>query len=461
MGLCRKESAMRRRDFFGAAASASVIGAGSAFAGPVAQPAKYKAGAYSAIPDKIGGLLLEDLREDYRRRLFDEYLPFWEKGGYDKVNGGFMCELRDDGSVVNDQKDIWYQGRGIWVYSAIYNYLDKNPKWLEIAKKSRDFMVKNMHNGDGTWKKTVTREGKDAAETVGQGSMKDIYGAMFAAAGLVQYYRAAGKEEDLALAIQSIKKSVERYENPNYEGGGIINGKKGIRKQGHTFMMVWTLPQLLEVEHDSMLDELAREHLDCVLNRYWNNDYGISNETMYHDYTPIPELAASTAPGHSIETHWMAMTEALREKNGTTFSILKNRIRRLTEMSWDYIFEGSGDGAYHVFATEDRGAGPVLDLKTMWAHCEILLGTMMSLEYTGDVWAKEWYERCRDFSHRAFVTDHGVWRQAVDRYGKDKKRGGITIYRKGNFHQPRYFIYNLMALDRMIKNKGKLTPFPL
>jgi len=452
---------MRRRDFFGAAASAGVIGAGSAFAQPFSPQTKFKAGAFTAIPDKIGGLLLEDLRDDYRRRLFDEYLPFWENGGYDSVNGGFMCELYDDGRVQNDNKDIWYQGRAIWVYSTIYNYLDKNPKWLAMAKKTRDFMVKNMHNGDGTWKKTVSREGKDVSNAVGQGSMKDTYGAMFAAGGLVQYYRAAGNEEDLALAIQSVKKSVERYEDPNYEGGGIINGKKGIRKQGHSFMLVWILPQLLELEHDSMLDAVAREHLDCVLTKYWNNDYGISNETMYHDYTPIPGYDTATAPGHTIETQWMAMTEAIREKNGTSFSILKNRIRRNVEMSWDYIFEGIGDTNFNVFDTEDRRAGAYWEVRTMWAHTEVLLGTMMSLEYTGDVWAKEWYERTRAYCHRVYTTDHGVWRQAVDRYGENKKRSSITIYRKGNFHQPRYYIYNLMSLDRMIKNKGKLTAFPL
>jgi len=297
---------------------------------------------------------------------------------------------------------------------------------------------------------------------MGQGSAKDIYGAMFAAAGLIQYAKAAGNEEDLELAKKCIRKSVERYENPDYDGvsiGGV--NQRGIRAQGHTFMMVWTLPQLLELDNDPWFDALAREHLDLVLNKFWNDDYGISNEHLYHDYSKIPSRALSCGPGHSIETQWMAMTEAIREKNGTTFYILKNRMRRLIEMSWDHIFEGVPSGEYHVFATDDHPAGVQWNEKSMWIQTEALLGTMMALEYTGDVWAKEWYERSRAFVHRTMTTGFGVWRQAVDRYGKDVKRPGISEYRRGNFHQPRYFLMNIGSLDRMIENKGKLTPFPL
>ena len=37
-----------------------------------------------------------------------------------------MCELNDDGSVANDEKYIWYQGRAIWVYSFLHNHFGKN-----------------------------------------------------------------------------------------------------------------------------------------------------------------------------------------------------------------------------------------------------------------------------------------------------------------------------------------------
>jgi hypothetical protein len=47
-------------------------------------------------------------------------------------------------------------------------------------------------------------------------------------------------------------------------------------------------------------------------------------------------------------------------------------------------------------------------------------------------------------------TDHGVWRQAVDRRGSGKQRPGISPYRKGNFHQPRCLMLNLLDVERLI-----------
>ncbi|MFA6471661.1 MAG: AGE family epimerase/isomerase [Candidatus Latescibacterota bacterium] len=451
---------MKRRNFISGAIAAGISGATSSFGEPIAHQSAYQTGTFNALPARIAGLSLKELLAAYRDRLFKHYLPFWEKGGYDRENGGFMCYLYDDGRVENDQKDIWYQSRGIWVYAYLYNYIDKNPKWLEMARKSRDFMVKYMHRGDGAWLQAVSREGKPV-DSIGQGNGDDIYGALFSASGLIQLYKAAGNEEDLKLAKLSILKSVERYENSDYTGVR-LNGvnQTGLRSQGHSFMMTWILPQLLEFHKDARMDELAREHLDHILNHFWNSDYGISNEIMYHDYTRIPEYAATTSPGHTVETQWMAMSEALREKNRASFNTLKSRARRMIELSWDYIYGGMGDSRYYVFDTGEHAAGAVWDLKTMWAQCEILVSTMMTLEYTGDVWAAEWYERAREWTYRVMSTESGVFRQAVDRYGVNKVRPGIPETRRDNFHEPRYYMMNILSLERMIRNKGKLTRFP-
>ena len=73
----------------------------------------------------IAGLTLKQHREELWGRLFDEYLPFWDHGGYDEKYGGFICNLDENGVPVDDQKFIWYQGRGIWVYSFLYNNIKK------------------------------------------------------------------------------------------------------------------------------------------------------------------------------------------------------------------------------------------------------------------------------------------------------------------------------------------------
>ncbi len=451
---------MKRRNFFSAAIAPCLAGTLPALTEPAVPKTPYTSSSFRALPDTIAGMSLKDLRDDYHDRLFNRYIPFWDKGGYDRENGGFMCELYDDGTVQNAEKYIWYQGRAVWVYAYLYNNFGKDPHYLEIAGKTRDFMVKFMHAGNGIWYESVDRNGKKIKST-GQGTGEDIYGAMFAAAGLAELFKATGNEEDLKLAKTSILASMKRYESPQYTGiriGGI--DQTGLRTQGHSFMTVWPLTQLLSFHDDPKLEELQEEHVDHIINDFWNPDYGIVNEHLFHDYSRIPGHETSMASGHSLETLWIILYEALRRKDRVLFDTCKKRIRRLVEMCWDYVYEGWGTNSFQVFSTSGNCQGPFFEVKNMWAHTEILIACMTVLEYTGEVWAKEWYERARDYAIRRFAnTGHGVWRQAVDRYGNNLKREGISEYRKGNFHQPRFMMMNLLSLDRMIKNRGKFTPF--
>ena len=212
---------------------------------------------------------------------------------------------------------------------------------------------------------------------------------------------------------------------------------------------------------DPQLARLQKKHVDFLVNRFWNPDYGITNEYLQHDYSRIPGAESYMFAGHSVETLWMLLHEALRIKDRALFDTAKGRIRRLLEMCWDYVFEGWGDGDYFVFATPKHGQGPDFSVKTMWAHCEMLIACLTVLEYTGELWAKQWYDRARAFVLKTMpVAAHGVWRQAVDRNGKDVKRVATSTKRKDNYHQVRMLMLNLLTLDRMIANQRRLTPLP-
>jgi mannose/cellobiose epimerase-like protein (N-acyl-D-glucosamine 2-epimerase family) len=421
-------------------------------------PPQYQYPEFDRIPEEIAGMTLGQLQEDYHDRIFKQYLPFWEKGSYDEENGGFMCELYDDGSVQSDEKFIWYQGRAIWVYAFLYNNFGKDKRFLEIALKTRNFLVSKMYLGEGRWAESVDRRGRKVESTVGQGSSKDIYGALFSAAGLIELYKATGNNEDLDLAKKSILVSAGEYDKENYEGVTLPGiDKKGLRTQGHSFILVWTLTNLLRFHNDPVLEKIQKEHSGHLVNHFWNNEYGIVNEKLFHDYSRIPGSDTSMFPGHSLEAQWMVMDEAIRIKDFQLFGIMKNRIRRLIEMNWDYVFEGMGTDDFNVFGSDGKCPGTSFDIKVMWAHTELLLSTMMILEYTGETWALEWYERSREYCMKTMAnTGNGVWRQAVDRLGIDKKRPGISIYRKDNFHQIRYLMMNLLSIGRIIKNDRKI-----
>ena len=413
--------------------------------------------ASAVTADGLAGMPLEQLLADYRRRLFDDYLPFWERGSYDRELGGFMCELNDDGSVASDEKNMWYQGRAVWVYSFLYNEFGHDNRWLEMAARTRDFMIRHMDAGKGRWREKVHRDGR-MIEGVGP----NVYGSLFAATGLAEYYLAAGHDEDLQLAKASAWAAVKAYNDPNYCDThttlhtGLSLPPQGLRSQGHSMVLVNTLTRLLERRADSRLEELVTQHVDAILHKFWNPDYGIQNEYLDHEYRRVPAAAQHMLTGHSLEALWMVLHDALRRKDRETFDLCQRRMRRLIEMNWDYVFDGLCGNNFLVFGDQRRPPGPELDTKTMWPHCEAMIGCLSILEHTGEPWARQWYERIRAYTLRTMpVPHHGVWRQAVDRRGNDRQRVGVSTKRKDNFHQARYLMLDTLCLQRMIARGGR------
>ena len=433
---------MKRRKFISATAAASAfIIPGCSFP----NEAKYPAGNHSF--EHFLGMTLQEHRNELKSRLYDEYLPFWNHGGYDKEQGGFICNLSKDGVPVDDEKFIWYQGRAIWVYSFLYNNFGQDPEFLEIAKNTRDFMIEHMYLGDGKWTEVVSRSGK---ANKGGETGSEVYGWLFAANGLAEYFKISENEGDISLVKESIWAAVKAYDSPHYLKG---TDQEGVRIQGHSMVLIRLLTQLLKQHQDEKLEKLLDFHLDKLMNNFYNPQYRISNERLHHDYSRIKGEEGLMTLGHSLETQWMVMHVALQKEDQVLFEKAKINFRRYLEMGWDQVFDGWADEDYHVFGSEDHMIGPDYSSKTMWAHVEILVGCMMIIENSGEAWAMEWYKRTWDYVKKTYCLGGGAWEQAVNRQGEpiSREKLGINPMRRGNYHQPRFLMLNMLSLDRMIK----------
>jgi hypothetical protein len=71
-----------------------------------------------------------------------------------------MCSLDYDGTLMDTQKNLWFLGRAIWVYSFLYNHFGKAPEFLEVARKTKDFVFKYALQKDGWWAEDLSQEGK-------------------------------------------------------------------------------------------------------------------------------------------------------------------------------------------------------------------------------------------------------------------------------------------------------------
>ena len=77
----------------------------------------------------------------YKRSLTASVLPFWLKYGMDSVHGGIYTGLDRDGSLLESDKSVWFQGRALWTFAQAYmtaaSYGEEHPEYLDAYSKRR------------------------------------------------------------------------------------------------------------------------------------------------------------------------------------------------------------------------------------------------------------------------------------------------------------------------------------
>lgn len=85
-------------------------------------------------------LNFKELAKQYEDELLNSVIPFWLEHSQDKEHGGYFSCLNRDGSVYDTDKFIWLQGREVWMFSMLYNKLEKRQEWLECAIQGAEFL---------------------------------------------------------------------------------------------------------------------------------------------------------------------------------------------------------------------------------------------------------------------------------------------------------------------------------
>jgi len=66
-----------------------------------------------------------DLLAIYRAELLERVVPFWLEHAIDRQHGGILTCIADDGTVLGCDKYLWSQLRAIWIFSALYNRVER------------------------------------------------------------------------------------------------------------------------------------------------------------------------------------------------------------------------------------------------------------------------------------------------------------------------------------------------
>jgi N-acylglucosamine 2-epimerase len=395
---------------------------------------------------RIGDHSVQHLRDHYHNYLFDEYLPFWSRHGVDHERGGFICGLDHDGTCVSDNKNMWYQGRGLWTYSYLYRNFGGEEN-LEIARKTKDFLLRHGRAEDGLWVTTLSKVGQvlDPPSTRG-------YEGLFVAEGLQAYAHATGDTQAFDLAVESLQRVLALYEEADRPGedGYVPHSYPGMRVLGGHMVTILTLTQMLHQRpEDATLQALADTTMQAITQRFWNGNYGLMCEALAHDYSRPDDINEDFSYlGHAIETLWMAMDEAVRRRDRPLLELCADRFRRHVEIAWDDV-EGGLFRALHI-----REHSYTLD-KVLWLQEEGLIGCLLMIEHGVEAdWARFWYERIFDYVEDHFrLTRHGfpLYQTSGDRHVTFTPH----VTRKENYHHPRCVMRSLLVLDRLLEGDGR------
>jgi N-acylglucosamine 2-epimerase len=365
----------------------------------------------------------------YRNEMLNNVIPFWEKYSIDQDCGGYFTCLDRQGHVFDTDKFLWLQARQVWMFSMLYNRLEKRSRWLDIARHGAAFLQKNGSDQAGNWYFSLARDGKPLVQPY------NIFSDCFAAMAFSQFALASGDDEAKKIAEQTYFNILRRQENPKGPFNKTFPGTRPL--------ISLALPMILAnltVELEWMLSaELVKQTIDDCIQALFTKFLHPEKQILQEQVSPDGKLVDCFEgrvinPGHGIEA--MGFILDIAERRGDSKLIQKSVDVMLNTLDygWDDLYSGI------LYFLDIKGKPPQQlewDQKLWWVHLETLVSLAMGYRLTRreDVW--EWYEKVHEYTWQHFPDpSYGEWFGYLNRQGKIllPLKGGKW---KGCFHVPR------------------------
>ncbi len=365
----------------------------------------------------------------YRSELFDKVLPFWLEKSQDKECGGYFTCLDREGNVFDTDKFIWLQGRQVWMFSMLYNKVEKRQEWLDCAVQGAEFLKKYGHDGNYNWYFSLTREGGPLVEPY------NIFSYTFAAMAFGQLSIATGNSEYAHIAKKTFEAVLAKVPNPK--------GRWSKTHAGTRDLKGFALPMILcnlALEIEPLLDAKFMEStievcIHEVLDVFYRPELGLIVENVSADGGLSDSFDGRLLnPGHAIEAMWFIMDLGVRLGRKELIDKAVKIALQEVEYGWDKEYGG-------IFYFMDRLGHPVQQLewdqKLWWVHIETLITMLKGYKLTGSEECLGWFERVHDYTWSHFTDkDYPEWFGYLNRQGEVllPLKGGKW---KGCFHVPR------------------------
>ncbi len=366
----------------------------------------------------------------YKTELFENVIPFWLTHSQDKEFGGYFTCLDRRGDVFDTDKFVWLQGRQVWLFSMLYNKVERRQEWLDCAIQGAEFLKKHGHDGNFNWYFSLTREGKPLVEPY------NIFSYTFAAMAFGQLSLATGNREYADIAKRTFDIILSRRDNPKGKWNKAHAGTRNLK----SFSLPMILCNLtLEIEHlvdKEIVEQTMEECIHEVMEVFSRPELdGLIVENINVDGSLSDTVEGRLVnPGHAIEAMWFIMDLGVRmNRRGLIDKAVETTLKML-EYGWDKRHGG-------IFYFMDRKGFPPQQLewdqKLWWVHVETLISLLKGYQLTGSGESLQWFKKVHDYTWSRFKDpEYPEWWGYLNRQGEvllDLKGGKW----KGCFHVPR------------------------
>jgi N-acylglucosamine 2-epimerase len=315
------------------------------------------------------------------------------------------------------------------MYSKLYNEVDQDGEWLDIARLGVEFLRDHAMDDGGNFYFSLERTGKPLVQPY------NIFSDCFATMAFSEFARASGEDWAGELAVDTFENIKKRADNPK---GRYSKAFPGTRPLISLALPMITINLTLELKShidDPALDEAIEDNISLVMERLVDRDAGLIFENISPDGShPDTFEGRLVLPGHGIEAMWFIMDTARALGKNELIEPAANAMLRQLEFGWD-----EEDGGIFYFTDSMGKPSQYLEWaqKLWWVHLEALVGTALAHELTGEELFWDWYEKIHEYSWERFPDpDYGEWWGYLDRHGEllIPLKGGKW---KGCFHVPR------------------------
>ncbi len=386
---------------------------------------------------------LTELREFYSNQLLNSTVPFWFPRSFDKEYGGFLFMRDADGTLIDDDKAVWIQGRGTWLLSTLYNTVERKQEWLEGAKLGYDFLNRHCFDQDGQMFFHVTRDGQPLRKR------RYFFSETFYTIAAAAYSKASGDEE-AALNARRVFGECIAYASGEKKLPAKFTATRPSKGIGVPMIMINTAQQLRETIGDSRCDEWIMKWINEIEKDFVKDDIKCVMEQVAPDGSIIDHIDGRTLnPGHAIEGAWFILHEARHRNNDKHLIDLGCRmLDYMWARGWDEVYKG-------ILYFRDVFNKPVQeywqDMKMWWPHNEVIIATLFAYLMTGDEKYKTWHQMVHDYAYEHFLDKkHGEWFGYLHRDGTIAQTAKGNLF-KGPFHLPRQEWYCTQLLNEFLK----------